>query len=79
VVVQEEVLHEVKVMAERLEKSHPGIHTQPLDILCCSAEHNVGVNELAELIRDVLKKMDGVDASDDVNNVVDWEMSLPDA
>lgn len=76
--VQEELLHEVTVMAERLEKSLPGIHTQPVDVLCCSAQNSVGVDDLVEVIRGMLS-IDGQGFDIDNDDVVDWDTSLPDA
>lgn len=62
-VVQNELLFEVKAMSASLEKSHPAIHTQPVDILCCSAKDNEGVDTLADVIRDMLQ--DPFDAEED--------------
>lgn len=61
-------------MAERLENSHPGIHTQPVDVLCCSAQHSIGTDKLAEIIRNMLS-FDEPGYDDDI---IDWDTSLPD-
>lgn len=68
-------MHEVKAMASQLEKSHPGIHTQPVNVMCCSAEQSVGTDELAEAIRGMLSG----DERDYDDDIVDWDTSLPDA
>lgn len=67
-------MHEVWAMAESLEKEHPEVHAQPLDVLCCSAETGEGVDELSAGIRSILQG-DQVGADDDV---LDWDTSLPD-
>ena len=72
--MQAELLHEVEAMAAQLEKSHPGIHTQPMDVLCCSATQSIGTDELAEAIRGMLSA--GLHDYDD--GIVDWDTSLPD-
>ena len=66
-------MHEVWAMAESLEKEHPEVHSQPLDVLCCSAETGEGVEELRESIRSVLQG--DLDADDD--DIFDWDTSLP--
>lgn len=76
--VQEELLRDAKAMAEQLHKSLPGIHVPPLDVMCCSAKDNVGVDNLAESIRDILA-LDGPSYHDISDDVVDWDTSLPDA
>lgn len=73
-VMQDELLYEVEAMAKELKKSHPGIHTTPVDILCCSAQDNVGVNSLQDAIRSMLYT-DNFYEDDDI---VDWDTSLPD-
>ena len=72
--VQEELVHEVWAMAENLEQEHPGVHSQPLDVLCCSAETGEAVDELSGSIRSVLQGDQQADGDDDV---LDWDTSLP--
>jgi hypothetical protein len=74
--VQEELLHEIWAMAESIEKEHPGIHTQPVDVLCCSAASGAGVGELAEAIRSMLSPDSSHSVYDD--DIFDWDTSLPD-
>lgn len=73
--VQEELVHEVWAMAANLEKEYPEIHTQPQDVLCCSAETGEGVDQLRDSIRGVLQG----DEYDGDEDVFDWDTSLPEA
>jgi hypothetical protein len=54
--VQEELVHEIRKAAERLEKEHPNVHKPPVAVHCVSAETGQGIASLIEAMTAVLRE-----------------------
>lgn len=77
--LREELVHEINTMADNLEKEHPGVHTPPVAVHCCSAESGEGLQGLMETVAMLLDEDGADDAGTDVEDVFDWDTSLPES